>query len=163
MFDFDQEPIPHLFTKVVHLYFRRAFSIMGDIGIHPGQINMLYHLSHNNGMSQRELSKKMMVKPPTITVAIQRMEKSGLVYRQPDPEDQRTSRVFLTDQGKEKFRQIEEICKKLNSEFISPLSEEQQDQLTQALQLIFQHLHQLVQQQQGSSRNSECYSHHHFE
>jgi DNA-binding MarR family transcriptional regulator len=32
---------------------------------------------------------------------LQRMEKAGFVVRQPDPEDQRVSRVYLTDAGRE--------------------------------------------------------------
>jgi DNA-binding MarR family transcriptional regulator len=42
----------------------------------------------------------MRVKPATVTVMLNRMVKNGHVERRPDPQDQRVSRVYLTDKGR---------------------------------------------------------------
>jgi DNA-binding MarR family transcriptional regulator len=46
------------------------------------------------------LGRKAGLEPSTMTGLIDRMEKSGLVYRDADPNDRRVQRVFLTKGGR---------------------------------------------------------------
>ena len=39
------------------------------------------------------------MKPPTVTVSIQRLEKNGLLIRRQDEKDLRVSRIYLSDAG----------------------------------------------------------------
>ena len=57
-------------------------------------------LRKEKGLTQRELAEKMCVKPPSMTVALQKMEKNEYVTRKPDQEDQRIIRITLTEKGK---------------------------------------------------------------
>ena len=41
------------------------------------------------------------IKPPTVNVTVQRLEKAGLLYREADEKDQRISRIYLTEKGKQ--------------------------------------------------------------
>ena len=57
-------------------------------------------------MSQRELAKKLNQTPPSVTTAIQKMEKLGYITRTPDSEDQ-DLRLQLTDKSREYLEHIE--------------------------------------------------------
>jgi DNA-binding MarR family transcriptional regulator len=86
---------------------------------------MLFALFHKDGQSQRELSQKLRIKPATITVMLNRMEKSGLLERRPDPEDQRISRVYITDKGRKKLHEIEESMKTMEEECFTNFTTEE--------------------------------------
>lgn len=58
-------------------------------------------LAHKDGLSQREIAEKLHIKPPTVNVTVQRLEKAGFLYREADEKDQRISRIYLTEKGKQ--------------------------------------------------------------
>ncbi len=62
---------------------------------------LLRHLSHQDGRTQLELAQLLHLTPPSISVALQKMETSGLIVRVQDQDDLRSTRVFLTETGKE--------------------------------------------------------------
>ena len=55
-------------------------------------------------MSQKDIAEELHVKPPTVNVMVQRMEKAGIIGRRHDPDDQRVIRVFLTEKGRQMKR-----------------------------------------------------------
>lgn len=66
-----------LVNQVLHLYIQRSMHLLRDLKIHPGQCGMLWGLSQNDGLSQKELASKMGITPPSITVMIRKMEKEA--------------------------------------------------------------------------------------
>ena len=50
---------------------------------------------------QREIAEKLHIKPPTVNVTVQRLEKAGFLYREADEKDQRISRIYMTEKGKQ--------------------------------------------------------------
>ena len=58
-------------------------------------------LAHKDGLSQREIAEKLHIKPPTVNVTVQRLEKAGFLYREADEKDQRISRIYMTEKGKQ--------------------------------------------------------------
>lgn len=105
------DSIQELFMRASHSYFQKSFQQLTSIGLRPGQPPMLWHLSQEDGLSQRELARRMRVKPPTVNVSLQRMEKSEYIFRCQDTKDQRVTRIFLTEKGRELVEQIGEIMK----------------------------------------------------
>ena len=70
-----------LVNQVLHLYIQRSMHLLRDLKIHPGQCGMLWGLSQNDGLSQKELASKMGITPPSITVMIRKMEAEDLIER----------------------------------------------------------------------------------
>ena len=60
-----------------------------------------YLLAYKDGLSQREIAEKLHIKPPTVNVTVQRLEKAGFLYREADEKDQRISRIYMTEKGKQ--------------------------------------------------------------
>jgi DNA-binding MarR family transcriptional regulator len=54
-----------------------------------------------NALTQRELMAKVARTSGTVSVRLARLERAGLVTREPDPDDRRTVTVTLTDRGRE--------------------------------------------------------------
>ena len=105
------DSIQELFMRASHSYFQKSFQQLTSIGLRPGQPPMLWHLAQEDGLSQRELARRMRVKPPTVNVSLQRMEKAEYICRSQDPKDQRITRIFLTEKGRRLVGQIGEIMK----------------------------------------------------
>jgi DNA-binding MarR family transcriptional regulator len=78
----------------------RVHGLLDEIGLHRGQQFVLGALWRGEGITHSELARKLHVRPATVTNALKRMERAGLVERRPDQEDQRVSRVYLTDAGR---------------------------------------------------------------
>lgn len=70
-----------LVNQVLHLYIQRSMHLLRDLKIHPGQCGMLWGLSQNDGLSQKELASKMGITPPSITVMIRKMEAEDLIEK----------------------------------------------------------------------------------
>ena len=68
-------------------------------GLSHSYRSIIFHLSRTNGMTQLELSKLTHLKPPTISVTLQKMENDGIVERKNDTKDLRKTIVSLTDRG----------------------------------------------------------------
>lgn len=96
-----------LLMEISRHYAGRCFQQISELGIHPSQMPFMMILSRRNGCSQKEMAERLEIKPPTVNVSIQRLEKSGIVCRKKDEQDQRIMRVYLTEQGKETVARIQ--------------------------------------------------------
>lgn len=140
---FDEIPddtINSWIIRLMHRYSSLNFKQIQALGVHPGQLPILGVLRKKEGVSQREVAKLLHIKPPTVTVTLQRLEKSGFVYRQPDPEDQRISRIYLTEKGKNADKEIEGLIQDNEKILTRGFSEEEQEQLKRLFQRLVENL-----------------------
>lgn len=100
-----ERSMQELLAEISHRYAVKGFYMMKELGLHPGQIPILEILRRRDGYSQKEIAKLLGVKPPTVTVSLQRLEKSGLLYRKQDKNDQRITRIYLTEEGRDTIQQ----------------------------------------------------------
>jgi len=112
-----EDSMNSLFLKISHLYFKKTFQQLADTGVHPGQIPMVKLLGEEGGLSQKEISQRLHIKPPTVTVSLKRMENAGLIKRSLDKKDQRISHIYLTEKGKELNKKMTGLIKR-NEEII---------------------------------------------
>lgn len=94
------ETMDFLLVQICRLHYSRAHELLESVGLYRGQPPMLHALWEQEGLSHTELAERLQITPATTTKMIQRLEKAGFVLRKPDPEDQRLSRVYLTDVGR---------------------------------------------------------------
>lgn len=94
------ERIGHLLAKACKLKHQRMRELLEDLGLYQGQPFVLRALWKQNGLMHSELARLLNRSPATITNMVKRMEKAGFVERRPDPRDERVSRVYLTDAGR---------------------------------------------------------------
>lgn len=115
-----------VFSQVIRLHHRRSHAFLEKMGIYPGQPPLLFSLLRKNGQSQKELAERLHVQAATVTVMLGRMEKTGLIERRQDENDQRVSRVYLTERGKMFCEELRETMKSFNRECFKNFTDEEQ-------------------------------------
>lgn len=121
----NEDSLTYIFTQVIRLHYHRSHALLEQIGIYPGQPPLLFALWRKDGQSQKELAKCLHIKPATITVMLGRMEKARLVERRSDPEDQRVSRVYLTEHGKDILKEVKQVVEILEAESFANFTAEE--------------------------------------
>lgn len=110
-FDFEKHTgnsMQGLIMEMSKRYAGKCFHQVMELGIYPGQVPVLRLLAQKDGYNQREIAQHLHIKPPTVNVTIQRLEKSGIVFRKQDENDQRVTRIYLTDNGRRLINQAME-------------------------------------------------------
>jgi DNA-binding MarR family transcriptional regulator len=115
-----------IFGQVIRFHYSRMHMLFEKIGVYPGQQPILFALGKQDGLSQKELAKKLYIKAATITVMLNRMENANLIERRPDEHDQRISRVYLTPKGKEIRSELITTLKQIVDECFSNFTPEEQ-------------------------------------
>lgn len=122
---FSDESLGFLMAQVVRANHNRMQTLLGKLGLYPGQPPILFMLWEQDGRKQTEFSEKLELKPATITVMLKRMEKAGLLTRETDKEDMRVSRVYLTEQGKSIRGEVEKAVLTLDAECFDGFTDEE--------------------------------------
>jgi DNA-binding MarR family transcriptional regulator len=85
-------------TRIAFRSFSRALELRtSPHGVSSGQWRFLRVLWREDGLTQRELSRRVGMREPTTVIALKSLERSGFVTRQKSEEDRRKVHVFLTD------------------------------------------------------------------
>jgi MarR family transcriptional regulator, organic hydroperoxide resistance regulator len=74
--------------------------LLAEVGLHPGQEMVLIELWEQDGLRVGELAERLGVEPPTVTKMLRRLERCGFVERRRDPQDARSFRAYLTEEGR---------------------------------------------------------------
>lgn len=124
------------FHKLMRAHFKVMTNIMNNENIHPAQVRCLLAMQSREGIFQRELAEELHIERATATVMLQRMERSGLIKRCADENDQRLTRIFLTDFGRQKAEKIKKTFAAILNEGMSCIDTEEQIHLTVVLNKI---------------------------
>lgn len=98
-------------------------NILVNVGIHSGQVFILFELWKKDGLSQIELAQNLRLSAPTINKMVKNLKLSGFVYLKRSDIDARLVRVFLTDRGKQVKTEVEVIWKDLETNITKHLTE----------------------------------------
>lgn len=90
-----------------------------------GQYLFLLSLSHNEGVTQEEMSCKLFIDKGTTAKAIKRLEGEGYVKRSVDDKDKRAYKVYLTEEGRKVTAEISEVLHDWNDILTSGFTEEE--------------------------------------
>jgi len=140
MKDERQSKVTWALGRLCHLQHNRIHVLMDDLGLYRGQGRALDVLWRNDGCTHGDLAQALSVQPATVSKMIQRMERSGFVARRADPKDQRVSRVFLTEAGRQVKQQVDARFDQLEREAIEGLSAQDVNALHQLLTRIRENL-----------------------
>lgn len=77
-----------------------------DSGVTMSQLALLNWVTASPGCGVQDIADGLDLTAPTVSVGVRRLEKAGLLERQPDPQDGRAIQLFLTTQGQELCQQV---------------------------------------------------------
>lgn len=118
--------LSYLILQVSKAHRQQAQQALSAAGIYVGQEMILMQLWEEDGLALSQLIERACVQPATITKMLNRMEKTGLVSRQPDPTDKRAKRIYLTDAGRALQAQTCAAWQTLEARTTAALSSEEQ-------------------------------------
>jgi len=124
------------FGRLLTSYRQLLFRKMSEKGIHPGQAFCLAEIAHNDGITQRDLAEALSISRPTLTVMLQKMEKSGLVERRADELDQRYTRIHLTAAGASTHDEMHKVMGVVVSRTFGLLSDHDNSELCRLLSAL---------------------------
>ncbi|MGF9697428.1 MarR family winged helix-turn-helix transcriptional regulator [Paenibacillus sp. MABNR03] len=108
--------------------------------LYPGQPPLLFQLDREDGQTQKSLAEQLRRAPATVTVMLKRMETAGYVRREADPNDLRSLRVYLTDQGRAALKDLREAFQALERQAQEGFTPEETQLMSALAQRMIQNL-----------------------
>lgn len=97
---------PYLMNRIMGRYNAALQAEMAKLGLTTPQMRSLAVLSVRDGILIRELAVYAVVQQSTLSRGLDALAQNGLILRQPDPDDSRATRIFLTDLGRDAFQRL---------------------------------------------------------
>ena len=110
--------------------------VLAQLGLHPGQDLLLSELWREDGISQAELVARLGVEAPTVSKALQRLERAGYVRREAGTGRQRL--VLLTDEGQRLREPVERAWQQADEDVAAKLGPEDRGRLAELLERLTQ-------------------------
>jgi DNA-binding MarR family transcriptional regulator len=124
-----------------HLLFAKALRTrLQSHQITPGQWYFLRALWLEEGLSQRELSRRVGTTEPTTVSALRLLARNGLIRRVRNPKDRRTINIFLTDKARALKTELMPLAFEVNETATAGLSPAEFAQLRTLLERIRENL-----------------------
>lgn len=98
---------------------------LGPLGLNLSQFTIIMTLLEKDGLTQVEISRKVMLPAYATTRNIDKLESLGYLERQKHESSRRSLRVRLTETGKGLAPTLFKATKDVNEQFLSPLNESQ--------------------------------------
>ena len=118
-----EKSMQFLLWQISRQYAARCYRQITEQGLQPTQMPFLIMLHRHDGCSEKEMAEWLHIKPPTVNVSIQRLEKPGIVERKRDEADQRIARIYITEKGKNIMKKILEEAKETEKLMFGNFSE----------------------------------------
>ena len=129
-----EEDLNYQLIQFVKEHRKLAEEALSQLGLHVSQELVLFVLWREEGLSQSELAARLRVELPTLTKAVHRMERAGLLVRQADEKDTRVSRVYLTEKGRELYAPALKVWQDLETRTLRGMTEIEKALLRRLLQ-----------------------------
>src|SRR6266699_1816540 len=129
-----------LIARLAHIHRTRIDEYLSKHNLHVGQEMLLKYLWNQDGLSQKEIGEFMEIQSATVTRMVIRMERAGFVERRTDPDDQRVSRVYLTQRGRSLQPVVEQGWMAIEQQILADFSLEERLLLRRFLEQIYRNL-----------------------
>jgi DNA-binding MarR family transcriptional regulator len=131
-----------LVERVMQHYFAR----FGISGSQWGLLRTLHRAEGEgqSGLRLTDLSDRLLIRPPSVTGAVDRLERAGLVVRDQATIDQRSKLVALTKKGRQLIDRILAVHESQIARVLGGLTVKEQAEFHRLLRRLGQHLEILV-------------------
>ena len=119
-------PLMGIMGIVLHKMLNTAKCMYQEFDLNRSQAAILFTLHRRKSISQKELARELNMTAPSITSAIQKMEREGYITREPDKSDQRVMRLTLAERGKSCIQSVKDVGKRMDEIILGVMSLEEQ-------------------------------------
>jgi DNA-binding MarR family transcriptional regulator len=117
-----RDSLGHAFGAMSRLLERELRESIAEYGVLPGQLPVLIALYERDGMTQTELASAAGVEQPSMAATLNRMEREGLVWRDPRTDDRRRVGVHLTRPARRLEKPLSDAVRAVNRRALRGLS-----------------------------------------
>lgn len=120
----DQQ-LEYLFVNASRLVTKKYYKQFKKLGLNPSQITALVYLDRSGDMNQTELARHLSLGKAAVGTLLESLEKSALIDRRRDPQDQRSIIVSITAAGIERISGVDAIAEELGKVMRQGISREE--------------------------------------
>lgn len=110
---------------------------MAVYDLRPVDFSVLSLVTHNPGITSRQLCNALGILPPNLVGMVNALEKRGVIERQPHPRDGRAVGLHLTAEGGRLMGEAERTAAELEAEVAARLTPAENRTLIRLLQKIY--------------------------
>ena len=125
-----------LIVGLSRMFDREMRKVCEENGVPAGYRELLRELSHHDGCGQRSLAESVGIKPSSTSIALDKMERDGYIYREQSEFDRRAVKVHLTEKGKSVNAKNKERLLALEKEFASTLTPVEAEEARRLLEKV---------------------------
>ena len=129
-----------LIGEAARLLARRQDESLRQVGLRVAQLPVIVALKNGEKLTQKELARLAGVEQPSMAQLLARMERDGLVRREPAPDDGRSSLVSLTPAAVAQLEPGRDVLRQGNSDALRGFSEHEVAQLAGMLRRVLANL-----------------------
>jgi DNA-binding MarR family transcriptional regulator len=139
-------PVDSQFLKSLPGYNARRASLaiieafyrdMAPFDFGPVDFSVMSIIAHNPGITSRQLCMALSLLPPNLVGLINRLEKRGLITRQPHPSDGRALGLYCSPHGRQITEKAEAAAAASGAKVTQKLTSSEHKTLIRLLQKIF--------------------------
>ena len=101
-----------------------------------GQHRILLKLMESDGISQRDLTSLLGIRPQSTGELVEKLVSLGYVSREKNESDRRIVNLYITEEGRKKVAELKESEEAEISQFFSNLNDDEQKELLRLLQKL---------------------------
>ncbi len=132
--------LAYLLARASHLVSEDYAIVLKEAGIDRPRWRVLASLSDYDKMTIGELARKVLMKQPTLTKVLDKMEEEKLVKRRHSKEDRRAIKIAITKKGKEKVSKLLIKAKKHEKAILKNYTKEEEKVLKHVLRTFIERL-----------------------
>lgn len=120
----------------VHRQVATAFNNADDLDITRMQAKVLLSIWRNEGPTQKQVATRLDMQCISISRLVDDLEAKGMAVRQPDPDDRRKNRLYITEKTKPLIATIRAQLNVITESLLAPLSIPERETLRALLMKI---------------------------
>ncbi|AYG69846.1 MULTISPECIES: MarR family transcriptional regulator [unclassified Rhizobium] len=145
----------HLISLAARGFARLSEARLKPLGFGVGQLPVLVALQNGKASTQRDLARFAKVEQPPMAQMLARMERDGLIRRNPHPEDGRSSHIILTKAARDRMPDAIETLFQGNRDALDGFTEEEAVQFVALLTRLIANLDQITGAEADRSSDQE--------
>ena len=133
---FPEDYLPYLLARASHVVSSSFHAGLKEYGLSVPEWRALSCLTGTDGMSVGELAALAIMKQPSMTKVLDRLEAEGLVRRKPSGEDRRRVLIHLTARGRARVKPVLAAAWRHQAERLAPFDAAERALILRALHLL---------------------------
>jgi len=133
-----QETIDYFVKIVWQTMANRYNQIVTEFGITQSIGYLLINIDEREGTTVSKAASLLGLKSTSLSRMLSQLEKMGLIYRESNPGDKRSVKIYLTELGKEKRHQARVVVRQFNNYLNEHIKESDRQYLFDLLEKINQ-------------------------